>query len=59
MAKSPQSADTPPDASRCESRRKIADSLGGGEVRLYNLKKHPLPEVVNTPPEQALAECDW
>lgn len=59
MAKSPQSADTPPDASRCESRRKIADSLGGGEVRLYGLKKHPLPEVVNTPPEKQLAECDW
>jgi hypothetical protein len=60
MAKPPQSAaDSPPDASRCESRRKIADSLGGGEVRLYHLKKHPLPDVVNTPREQQLAECDW
>lgn len=60
MAKSPQSAaDTPPDASRCESLRKIADSLGGGEVRLYNLKKHTLPEVVNVPPEKNLAEFDW
>jgi hypothetical protein len=60
MAKPPQSAaDTPPDASRCESRRKIADSLGGGEVRLYHLKKHVLPDVVNTPREQQLAECEW
>jgi len=59
MAKSPQpAAAKQPEASRCESARKITDTLGGGEVRLYNLKKHPLPDVVNTPPEKALAECD-
>lgn len=60
MAKSPQpAAAKQPEASRCESVRKVPDTLGGGEVRLYNLKKHTLPDVVNTPPEKALAECDW
>lgn len=60
MAKSPQpAAAKQPEASRCESLRKVPDTLGGGEVRLYNLKKHPLPEVVNTPPEKNVAECDW
>lgn len=60
MAKSPQpAAAKQPEASRCESVRKITDTLGGGEVRLYNLKKHPLPEVVNAPKEKEAAECDW
>jgi hypothetical protein len=46
------------DPARCESTRKLGEALGGGEVWFYNLKKHPLPDVVNTPPEKELAVCD-
>lgn len=58
MAKSPKSAAKVPDVSRCVSSRKIGDALGGGEVRYYNLKKHPLPDVVNVPTEKAAAACE-
>ena len=34
----------------------VAESLGGGEVRLYNVRKSKLPDVVETPPEALLAE---
>ena len=59
MAKSPKSAAKVPDVSRCVSSRKIAEALGGGEVRYYNLKKNPLPDVVNTPSEKEAAACDF
>lgn len=63
MAKSPQ----PKKAAKkkggvesgCESLRKLAGSLGDGEVRLYNLKKHTLPSLVQPPREKDLAACDW
>ena len=37
----------------------VPDSLGGGEVRLYDLRKTALPDVVNTPPEAVLAEWQF
>lgn len=37
----------------------VPDSLQGGEVRLYDLRKGALPEVVNTPPEALLAEWQY
>ena len=63
MAKSPQ----PKKAAKkkggvesgCESLRKLAGSLGDGEVRLYNIKKHTLPSLVQPPREKDLAACDW
>lgn len=39
--------------------RKVAESLGGGEVRLYDLRSSSLPDVVNTPPEKEAAEWRW
>lgn len=45
--------------SGCESLRKLAATLGDGEVRLYNLKKHTLPSLVQPPREKDLAACDW
>lgn len=66
MAKSPQKvaarkkAASGPDASlKCESLRKVADSLGGGEARLYNIRKHPLPDLAQPPKEKDMAACDW
>ncbi len=37
----------------------VAESLGGGEVRLYNVRKSKLPDVVETPPEALLAEFSF
>lgn len=38
--------------------KKLPDKLGG-EVRLYNLQKTTLPDVVNTPKEKEAAEWQW
>lgn len=37
----------------------VAESLGGGEVRLYDVRKSKLPDVVETPPEALLAEFQF
>lgn len=49
----------PDKTSTAESTRKVAEKLGGGEARLYNVRKQQFPEVVNTPPEKLRAENDW
>jgi len=55
MAKKKEEVPKPPQA---ESTRKLPDCLGGGEVRLYDAYKG-LPDLVQTPPEKLLAECQW
>lgn len=55
MSKKKEEVPKPPQA---ESTRKLPDSLGGGEVRLYDAYKG-LPDLVTTPPEKLLAECQW
>lgn len=47
-----------PKPPQAESTRKLPDTLGGGEVRLYDAYKG-LPDLVETPPEKLLAECQW
>lgn len=37
----------------------VPSSLGEGEVRLYDAWKAPLPDLVETPPEDLLAEFQW
>lgn len=49
----------PDQTSTAESTRKVAEKLGGGEARLYNVRKHALPDLVEPPPEKLLAEHAW
>lgn len=37
----------------------VGQALGGGEVRLYNVRQSKLPDVVDTPPEKLLAEFQF
>lgn len=39
--------------------RKLDEKAGGGEVRLYDIHKSGLPDLVNTPAEKDLAEWQW
>jgi hypothetical protein len=56
MAKKASEAPPPikPDATTV-----VPDKLGGGEARLYSLKRSSLPDVPNPPAEKELAECEW
>ncbi len=50
---------TPPTEPKPMSTVAVAESCGGGEVRLYNVRKSKLPDVVEPPPEALLAEFQF
>lgn len=44
---------------KADTIRKVAPNLGGGEVRVYNVRRTVLPDLVDHPPEKLLAEADF